>query len=55
MYAFDRLAIDYPALIKRQLVENSLIGHFFDKDWQLVQVESSLDYLISDFGPFLVI
>jgi len=51
MYAFDRLAIDYPALIKRQHVENSLIRQFFDKDGQLVQVESSLDYLITDEKP----
>ena len=51
MYAFDRLAIDYPALIKRQHVENGLIRQFFDKDGQLVQVESSLDYLITDEKP----
>ena len=51
MYTFDRLAIDYPALIKRQHVENSLIRQFFDKDGQLVQVESSLDYLITDEKP----
>ena len=51
MYAFDRLAIDYPALLKRQHVENSLIRQFFDKDGQLVQVESPLDYLITDEKP----
>ena len=51
MYAFDRLATDYPALMKRQHIENGLIRQFFTKDDHYVQVESPLDYLITDEKP----
>ena len=51
MYTFDRLAVEYPALIKRQHIENGLIRQFFDKDGHNVQVVHPLDYLITDEKP----
>lgn len=51
MYAFDRLATDYPALMKRQHIEKSLIRQYFTKDDHYVQVEGTLDYLVTDEKP----
>jgi len=51
MYTFDRLAVEYPALMKRQHIENSLMRQLFEKDGHNVQVQHPLEYLITDEKP----
>ena len=51
MYTFDRLAVEYPALMKRQHVENCLMRQFFEKDGHNVQVQHPSEYLITDEKP----
>lgn len=50
-YACDNLAVDYPELLGRQHIEDSLLRQFFHKDDQYVQIKSPLAYMVTDKKP----